>query len=356
MKRTLSQRIWNLVVSNGSRFTSAYGYRQLYRWKRLKDKYRGKRVFLIANGPSLNKTPLYLLRDEFTIVFNRSKLMLERLGYIPSFYMVTDGIVGLDIKDDILWWAKHCQNTFIPDIAKGDMAWLRKSLGNNDQIYWMFEEPMPFSKSLPFVKPGATVIFEAFQVLLYLGFDEVVVVGNDMNYVIHKTAKVIEESVSAGKKVQQIQSQGDDDPNHFDPRYFGKGKIYHQPTDEVVARMIANLDYIAEEYRKADVKITNAGYDSMVESFPKKDFYEALGYSQEKIDTIFEDLVISKGFASLNEFLQQAAEVGGSFEENLKIASVHMSKAGNVIKEKIVDYLPVGPYRDKVYLIKRNLL
>ncbi len=34
-------------------------------WGQLKDKYKGERVFVVGNGPSLNKTPLYLLKNEY---------------------------------------------------------------------------------------------------------------------------------------------------------------------------------------------------------------------------------------------------------------------------------------------------
>ena len=356
MKKTIKQRIWNLLYSNWYRFTSAYGYKQLKKWRKLKDIYKGRRVFLIANGPSLNITPLYLLKDEYTIVFNHSKLILERLNFIPSFYMVTDGDVSLDIKEDITWWADHCKCAFVPDYIKGDMIWLRETLSNNDKLYYMFEEYMPFSNHLPFVKSGATVIFSAFQVLKYLGFSEVVVVGNDMNYVIHETTKVVKEVVTKGRKSQQVISLEDDDPNHFDPRYFGKGKTYHQPTNEVLNRIFANLDEVASEYKKSGTKIVNAGYNSKVESFPKQDFYECLGYTEEKIDTIFEELVISKGFTSLSSFLLNAKSVKEIDDLFSGISAVPVAIASDIIKKNILNYLPIGPYKGYVYLINRNLL
>lgn len=354
MKRSILQRICNLVLSNSYRFSSIYGYKSIYEWKKIKGKYKGHRVFLIANGPSLNITPLYLLKNEYSIVFNRFKLMLERINYIPSFYMVTDGSVCVDNKEEVLWWTNNCQKTFVPDIMKGEMLWLRKALDRNEKIMWMFEEPIGFSDCLPFVKPGATVIFEAFQVLRFLGFSEVIVVGNDMNYVIHQNATVLKEIKSKGQKTQQIQSKEDDDPNHFDPRYFGKGKVYHQPTNEVVNRIFANLDYVAEEYKKTGTNVINAGYNSKVESFPKQDFYETLGYSEDKIDNLFEELVRSKGFNSLQSFLSTAVEMSSDFDNSYMIVAVPHEMAGNLIKKKILDYLPIGPYRGKVYLINRK--
>ena len=54
-------------------------------WSHLKNKYKNKRVFLIGNGPSLKKTPLHFLKNEYTIVFNRFNLFFERINWIPTF-------------------------------------------------------------------------------------------------------------------------------------------------------------------------------------------------------------------------------------------------------------------------------
>ena len=40
-------------------------------FEQYKDIHKGKRVFLIANGPSLKDTNLDLLKDEITIAMNR---------------------------------------------------------------------------------------------------------------------------------------------------------------------------------------------------------------------------------------------------------------------------------------------
>ena len=56
---------------------------------------------------------------------------------------------------------------------------------------------------------------------MYLGFKEIYLLGVDMNYLNQK-------SVTKEDKRDWI-AKDDDDPNHFDPRYFGKGKKYHRP-------------------------------------------------------------------------------------------------------------------------------
>lgn len=353
---SLFKRLKEQIYCNSKRFFSLYGFREIARWKKLRNRYKGKRVFLIANGPSLNITPLYLLKDEYTIVFNRFKLMLERLNFRPSFYMIIDNKVILDNIEMISEFAENTELTFVPDILKTEKVCLRNRLPKRSNLMYLFQFPMKFSSNLPFFKIGNSVTFGAYQILRYLGFSEVIVVGNDMNYVVHQTAEVINNRKFEGGVIQDIKSTADDDPNHFDPRYFGKGQTYHQPTAFVTDRMFKNLDLVAEEYKKSGVKIVNAGYNSAVKSFPKQDFYEALGYSEEKIDGLFDDLIKSKGLLSKEWLLEKAVVKQEAWVEPLDVVAVPMDLATTVVKKKVLDYLPLGPYKDNVYFVNRSLI
>lgn len=355
-KKTLLNNIYRLIYCNICRFTSSYCYKNIVKWRKVKDTYKGKRCFLIANGPSLNMTPLFLLKDEYTIMFNRAGLMIERLNFFPSFYMISDGLVGRNIKDEISKYIKNCEGVFVPDINKGELVKFTEFVPFKKNVLYMYEEPKKFSRTLPFMNVGGTVIYAAFQVLMYLGFDEVIVVGNDMNYVIAKNVDVLTEEKNSKGLYQNIRSQKDDDPNHFDPRYFGKGKEYHQPTEVIVNKIFASLDRVAKEYKKNGIKVVNAGYNSMVQSFPKQDFYEALGYSQEKIDGLFDDLVKSKGLVSPKWLFEKAAQKEDVWDEELDVAVVPMEMAAAIVKKKVLDYLPLGPYYDKLYFVNRKLI
>lgn len=354
--KTIFSNVLRLLYCNIVRFTSWYCYKNIVKWKRIKGKYEDKRCFLIANGPSLNMTPLYLLKDEYTIMFNRAGLMIERLDFFPSFYMISDGLVGRNIKDEINIYTEKCEGVFVPDINKGELVKFTEFVPFKNNVYYMYEEPKKFSHSLPFVNIGGTVIYSAFQVLKYLGFNEIIVVGNDMNYVIAKNVEVLTEEKNSKGLFQNIRSQKDDDPNHFDPRYFGKGKEYHQPTEVIINKIFSSLDRVAKEYKKAGVKIVNAGYNSAVKSFPKQDFYEALGYSQTKIDELFDDLVKSKGLESKEWLFERAIKKHEEWDEPVDVVVVPMEKATAIVKKKVLEYLPIGPYKDMVYFVNRELI
>lgn len=355
-KNSVYRRIKNFALSNYWRFSKGYAYSNLIKWWKIKGKYKGKRCFLIANGPSLNITPLYLLKNEYTIMFNRAGLMIERLGYNPNFYMITDNLVIDNIRDEIPFFVKNCSKVFVPDISKNSLLKIRDIVPYEDNVYYMYEEPVKFSHTLPYMNVGGTVIYAAFQVLKYMGFDEVIVVGNDMNYVIHQSTEVLHETSSKGVIYQSVRSKTDDDPNHFDPRYFGKGKEYHQPTSDVVKHIFESLDVVAKEYKKYGVKVINAGYNSAVNSFPKIDFYEVLGYSESKIERMFEELLKSLKFKSIKEFTSYAVRVDDIWHDNIDVVVASEKYAQFLIKLKIIDYLPIGPYKKDIYFINRNLL
>ena len=54
-----------------------------------KNKYKGKRVFMIGNGPSLNKTPLDTLHSEYSFAMNRISLLYDNVRWRPSFFVCT---------------------------------------------------------------------------------------------------------------------------------------------------------------------------------------------------------------------------------------------------------------------------
>ena len=124
----------------------------------------------------------------------------------------------------------------------------------------------------------------------------------------------------------------------------------------MLKRIFSSLDVVASEYQKAGVKVVNAGYNSMVQSFPKQNFYDALGYSQEVIDKLLDDLVRRKGLESKEWLVENAIPQDDEWEDNFDIVSVPMEKSTEIVKKKVLDYLPLGPYKDNTYFVKRSML
>jgi hypothetical protein len=110
MKQTLKQItppfLWNFArATNDSirrlpELPAAY----LHPWRResirrlaaLKDIHKGKRAFVIANGPSLKQTDMRKLENEFTFGMNRIYLMFPELGFSTTYLTVVNDLVIAD--------------------------------------------------------------------------------------------------------------------------------------------------------------------------------------------------------------------------------------------------------------------
>jgi hypothetical protein len=103
---------------------------------------------------------------------------------------------------------------------------------------------------------GATVTYVALQLAYHMGFEKVILIGVDHNF------------VTQGDANKTITSQGDD-PNHFAPNYFGKGFKWQLPdleTSERAYRM-AKTAYEADGREVLDATI-----GGKLTVFPKIDY------------------------------------------------------------------------------------
>lgn len=177
-----------------------------------KDIHAGKRCFIVANGPSLLKTNLDFLANEFTFGMNRIYLNFERSSFRPT-YLVT-------VNELIL---EQCAN----EIAQLDMPkflnWNRRSYyGNLDSKTFFLKSKMTISDSFQYdlTRPmvvGATVTFVTLQLAYYMGFKKAILIGLDHNY----TDKGIPSKTETRTSEQ--------DESHFHAQYFPKGFKWQLP-------------------------------------------------------------------------------------------------------------------------------
>jgi hypothetical protein len=321
-------------------------------WTELKNKYEGKRVFLIGNGPSINKTPLYLLKNEYTLCFNRFFIIDERINFKPTFYVTTDNIVLSDIIEEVKKFIPETTYSFLPDIHYRGENFYEK-IGNLPNLYWLHQlHGEGFSKELPKVIPGGSVIYEGIQILNYLGFKEIYLLGVDLSYTVHNTVKYLK------KNSLDIESQEDDDPNHFDPRYFGKNRKYHQPEAHVVQNIFRNLKYISEIQHKLNFTIINVGIESKLEYFPKKNLGEILSFTFEEQEEIFNELISKKSsykdttiFENSNRKIENIIDIELKDENDFY---TNLENAPELINKAIFTHIPLGPFNNKYYFIKRK--
>jgi hypothetical protein len=329
-----------------------YDKNNITRWKELKGRYKGERVFLIGNGPSLNETPLYLLENEYTMCFNRFNLMFERLNWLPTFYMSIDSLVAKDISLELNEVVEKVEYAFFPNIHT-DGTVFSEFIKKRENILWMSPVFKGFQFDLPKVAFGGTVAYPALQVLVYLGFTNIYLVGVDMNYKIHETTIPLDNNDS------NVQANYNDDPNHFDPRYFGKGRKYHQPKKEVVNNILNSFDYASKILNsKSGISVINTNEQSKVESFEKVRYEKLFVINEEEKFQKF-----SRSFGSLLYFSNYLDMINKcslvSYEDALQTESMYFimnkEEGARAIAKIISDYIPYGPYNDKYLFISRVL-
>ncbi len=316
--------------------------------KQIKNCYQNERVFLIGNGPSLNNTPLYLLKNEYTIAFNRFNLFFERLNWKPTFYSVIDAVVAKDMAEEINLIVPEVKYAFFPDIHS-DGTNFKSFIHSKDNVFWLKPKSGDYTLKLPKIVFGGTVSFSAIQILIYMGFKEIVLIGVDMNYKIHTTVDTFDGNT--------ITAKYDDDPNHFDPRYFGWNRSYHQPDDVALKNMFAAFEKAALLAKENNIKIINAGYNSAVKSFPKIEFESLFNYSRkEKLNLFIESLGFNGNFNSVDEAIPNLVYINtiDEWKDNAEYLAVDESLTFKLIKNKIETHIPFGPFEGMVIFKKRK--
>jgi hypothetical protein len=224
-----------------------------------RNRHKGQRCFIIGNGPSLNLLDLSKLRGESTIGVNAIYLNYPRMGFYPTYYVIEDFLVAEDRSEEI--------NNFrgsIKFVGNHLSHWLQPDektiFVNNILDYTEYKNFPNFStNALRMVWSGGTVTYICLQLAYYMGFSNIYLVGLDHSYTIPHDAIVEGVDITSTS----------DDPNHFVPDYFGKGKRWHDPR---VDRM--ELAYKkAKRFFEADGRhIYNATAGGQLEVFERVDF------------------------------------------------------------------------------------
>lgn len=256
---------------------------------RFKNRFKGQRCFLMGNGPSLNAMDLSRLEGETVFACNAVNLLFDRIAWRPSFYVSVDSRTTVDRAAEISTMLAETPSmtAFLPATLQlhdgsGAMIDTRRLVGVHDNA-WFFNEVannpevpggMFSTDASERVVQPYTVTITMLQLAAYMGFSEIHLIGCDTRYVIPDTVERAGPAAGDGSQLL-LTSTRDDDPNHFDPRYFGKGRRWHNPQ---VAKMIEHYGHAREALEGLGVKVFNATVGGDLEVFPRVDF-DSLGHA-----------------------------------------------------------------------------
>jgi hypothetical protein len=230
----------------------------LHPWRResmarlagLKNIHADKRAFIIGNGPSLKQTDLGRLKGEITFGLNRIYLMFPQLGFSSTYFVSVNDLV-----------IQQCVNDISALPMPRFLSWRSQRFFPTGPLpatflYTTYDNPAFARDVRRRVWESATVTYVALQLAFHMGFKQVILVGVDHN------------SNVPGKANATIVSQGDD-PNHFDPAYFGKGFRWQLPdfeTSEIGYRLAR------QAYESAGRQVLDATIGGKCTIFPKVDY------------------------------------------------------------------------------------
>jgi hypothetical protein len=258
MSLAFETSVWERIISPLYKFkqgltyhTHPTGRASLALLGELRNCHQGKRCFILGNGPSLQKTDLTRLRDEYTFGLNRIYMLFPQLGFSTTFLVTVNHLVVEQCVDEIL---------AVPSLKF--LPWsLRKiikpPLHSNTVLFRTDRSRGGFTTDArqPLWQ-GATVTFVAMQLAFHMGFEQVILVGVDHSF------------VTQGKPHTEVVSQGDD-PNHFSPDYFGKGFRWQLPdleTSEIAYRLARKT------FESSGCEILDATIGGKLTIFPKVDY------------------------------------------------------------------------------------
>jgi hypothetical protein len=171
------------------------------------------------------------------------------MGFATSYYLSVNDLVIEQCADEIralsmpkfLSWRSHTRI---------------QPTSDTHFLYTTYLAPKFATDVSGRVWEGATVTYVALQLAFHLGFRQAILIGVDHSF------------STQGKANETVVSQGDD-PNHFNPSYFGKGFRWQLPdleTSEKAYRMAR------EAYSKAGREVVDATVGGKLTVFPKVEY------------------------------------------------------------------------------------
>ena len=254
-------------------------------FKEYKNKHKGERVFLIANGPSLSDTNLNLLKNENTIAMNRVSLIYDKNPeWRPTYYIFSSTNVrhpswgrawtesvrrSVSEPKTTSFIAKMFKPTIDPDNKLTQIKWFSSMSENKPAPTGDILESCFSTNVVDRIDKSATTMNIALQLSYHMGFNEIIFVGADLGWTSDRGST--------------------NDPNHFDKSYradIPQQKVYkinHQ------MRNVHSLAYKKFLHKNNDTKFYNASLNTLLDVYPIINYEEYINknnlvFENDKLD------------------------------------------------------------------------
>lgn len=217
--------------------------------KRQKNKHKGERCFIVATGPSLTIPDLEKLKNEITFSMNSICLAFNETEWRPTYYGIQDPDVYKKLKKEIDGFDVECKfigSYIIRDVLKSENTYVFPlNLLNHNVAHRKYHSKFS-DNAFAVVYSGYSITYSLIQIAVYMGFEEIYLLGADCNY-------------SSNSK-HHFKEYG-----HTDPKFS-------EAHDQMTAAYKVAKEY-AEHH---NVKIYNATRGGMLEVFERVDLDKVL--------------------------------------------------------------------------------
>ena len=241
---------------------------QQWKIRRLRDRHRGRRAFVLGNGPSLQIADVDRLKGEITFASNKIYLAFDQTSWRPTYYSVCDLLVAQNNRDVI-----HSL-----DLVQIHGAHVRSTLGE-DHGYLYIEDlrnrldlspaVFGFSKNMLLgANGGFSIIYLQLQLAYYMGIRQIYLIGVDFSFNVPASIQT-QTTTELGEQVLQSANE----VNHFHPEYRKPGEAWTMPNLEYQRLAFARARHTLEDEGGA---VYNASRRTELDVLERVDFDEVL--------------------------------------------------------------------------------
>ena len=182
---------------------------------------------IVGNGPSLNEMDLTLLEGKYCFFFNGAFDLRKYADTGKAIHVCEDRLVFEDHQNALnsLSGLKFFPSDLVHLVESPDAVVVEFHRGHPESR----QDWPPFvdlQAALPIFYWGGTVAYLALQLAQWMGFGRIHIIGVDLTYTIPETVE----------RDGVVLTSTDDDVNHYNPSYFGKGMRWHVPRPERMLR------------------------------------------------------------------------------------------------------------------------
>lgn len=234
-----------------------------YKILALKNNYKGKRCFIIGNGPSLRPEDLEKLKGEITFASNKIYKIYKETSWRPTFYMVVDPVVLEENVNDInsaeaktKFTLKAYKHLFNADI------YFNNNFNKNKRGTFS-------TNIMDSLYSSGTVSYHMLQVAYYMGFSEVYLIGHDYNF---------KGAISKTKDLSFLKEAANSQ-HYFSEGYIRKDEKKPGQAPEEIYHGMEKAKLVFENSKR---KVYNATRVTYLDVFELKNFDELIGDKNEE--------------------------------------------------------------------------